>query len=484
MQDNLQEAVSPAETESMVASAANDSPPAQTNTAVAARDEGAVESVQNLVQRVAQFNIYKALALDPNSFPDLNDSGGVKGTIPNVRHLLKSYGVTVRYNVISKKLLISVPGSSGAPDNADNSAMSQLVSLACLNGMSNAQLANFVAVIGDQNQFNPVADWINSKPWDGTDRLPAFYDTLTHREGYPLHLKETLMKRWAISAVAAVLKPSGFKARGVLTLQGGQGLGKTSWVASLVPDQILREGTIKLDHHLDAANKDSLISAVSHWIVEIGELDSSFKKDVARLKGFLTSGCDKVRRPYDRAASEYPRRTVFTATVNDQNFLVDSTGNSRFWTIPVIGVNFNHGIDMQQFFAQMAVEFHAGEQWWLTQAEEAMLEEQNKEHRSISVVHERILETVDTSRAGDANLPAMSPTELLVHSGIKYPSNSQCKECAAILREYFGESKRINGINKWRVPLRDTLAGNNTSAQNKTLSETGSSPYQHEDSHF
>lgn len=479
---NLQEADTPAESESTAASAANDSASTSTMTSVAMTDESAAESVQNLVQRVAQFNIYKALALEQTSFPDLNDSGGVKGTIPNVRHLLKSYGVTVRYNVISKKLLISVPGSSGAPDNADNSAMSQLVSLACLNGMSNAQLANFVAVIGDQNQFNPVADWINSKHWDGTDRLPAFYDTLTHREGYPHHLKETLMKRWAISAVAAVLKPSGFKARGVLTLQGGQGLGKTSWVASLVPDQILRESTIKLDHHLDAANKDSLISAVSHWIVEIGELDSSFKKDVARLKGFLTSGCDKVRRPYDRAFSEYPRRTVFTATVNDNNFLVDSTGNSRFWTIPVIGVNFNHGIDMQQFFAQIAVEFHAGEQWWLTAAEEAMLEEQNKEHRSTSVVQERILETVDIKRAGEENLQAMSPTEVLMLSGVKYPSNAQCKECAAILREYFGESKRINGINKWRIPLRKSTAKNNTSAETQLLPE--SSPYQHDDSDF
>ena len=62
-------------------------------------------------------------------------------------------------------------------------------------------------------------------------------------------------------------------------------------------DPILRDAVIKLDHHLDTGNKDSQITAICHWIVEIGELDSSFRKDIARLKGFITSDRDKVRKP-------------------------------------------------------------------------------------------------------------------------------------------------------------------------------------------
>ena len=133
------------------------------------------------------------------------------------------------------------------------------------------------------------------KPWDGVDRLVSVYATLIHRADFPEKLKQSLMYRWLLSAVAAALKPSGFKARGVLTLQGPQSIGKTSWISALIPDAILREGVLKLDHHLDAGNKDSIITAVCHWIVEIGELDSSFKKDIARLKGFLTADRDKVR---------------------------------------------------------------------------------------------------------------------------------------------------------------------------------------------
>ncbi|MEO6747928.1 MAG: VapE domain-containing protein, partial [Caldimonas sp.] len=165
---------------------------------------------------------------------------------------------------------------------------------------------------------NPVADWIRSKPWDKHDRLEDVYATLVHWEDYPAALKKTLMHRWLLSATAAALQPIGFRTRGVLTLQGPQSIGKTAWTKSLVSDLALSHQVVKLDHHMDPHNKDSLLTAITHWIVEIGELDSSFKKDVAKFKGFLTQEQDKVRRPYAKVDSEYARRTVFCATVNHE----------------------------------------------------------------------------------------------------------------------------------------------------------------------
>lgn len=396
----------------------------------------------------------KAKPLSADSFPDRTREGNLVATIPNLKHLLKSYGINVRYNTIKKKLMITIPGHSGTADNADNVKLTSINSLATLNSIAIGQVPSYLEAIGDQNQYNPVAAWITSKPWDGKDRLVAICDTLVEREGYPKALKQILVYRWLLSAVAAALKPNGFKARGVLTLQGPQGIGKTSWISALVPESLLREEVVKLDHHLDAGNKDSIITAVSHWIVEIGELDSSFRKDIARLKGFLTSDYDKVRRPYGKTDSEYPRRTVFCATVNENDFLVDPTGNSRWWTIPIVKINYQHGIDMQQVFAQLAVEYEEGAQWWLTQEEEKLLEQQNKDHRAISVIRERVLDMIDLDRINEGNLPAMAPIELLLEIGINHPTNQQCKECASLLRELFGEPKKIKGHNKWRVPLK------------------------------
>lgn len=401
-------------------------------------------------------SIENAKPLDPLSFPDHPRKADRQRpmTLSNLSYLAGGYRISIRYNVISKKVNIAVPGLNGTPDNADNVAITLFYSLANLNDMATGQLMNFIGVIADKNQFNPVADWIMSKPWDGVDRLTNFYATLVQRAGFPEELKQALMYRWLLSAVAAVLKPSGFKARGVLTLQGPQAIGKTSWISALVPDAILREAVLKLDHHLDAGNKDSIITAVCHWIVEIGELDSSFKKDIARLKGFLTADRDKVRRPYGRTDSEYPRRTVFCATVNEHDFLVDSTGNSRWWTIPVTSINYQHGIDMQQLFAQLAVDFQNGAQWWLTREEEQLLELHNKEHRNVSAIRERILEALDLDHVNDSGLPALTPTQLLQKLDIKNPTNTQSKECASVLREFVGESKKIQGQYKWRIPFR------------------------------
>ena len=409
-------------------------------------------------------------SLDPDIFSDQPRNGLslFPGTIANTEDLAKGYGIKVYYDVIRKKLFIIIPGNTGTPDNADNVAIARIISLANLNGLPIGQLPSFLEVIGDKNQYNPVAEWILSKPWDQERRLLQFFATLTQRSDFPEDLKNKLIFRWLLSAVAAALLPSGFKARGVLTLQGPQSIGKTSWISALIPDPLLREAVLKLDHHLDAGNKDSLITAIAHWIVEIGELDSSFKKDIARLKGFLTSDRDKVRRPYGRSDSEYPRRTVFCATVNDDHFLVDSTGNSRWWTIPVTAINFNHRIDMQQLFSEMATHFENGMQWWLTPEEDALLELHNKKHRAVSVIRERILEALHLDRINESGLPTMTPTQLLQSIDIKSPTNAQSKECASILRELLGEHKRINGSNKWRIPFKKPEW---KSSSNTTLSD-------------
>ena len=394
-------------------------------------------------------------------YPDPPRSGtSPPSTVANVAHMLRVNGVTVRYNLIKKKTEILLPGLAATIDNADNVTMTHIISLAALNGMRTDLVPSMVEAIGDQGAYNPVADWIKKKPWDGVDRLPAFYDTLTARDDFPEKLKQALMRKWMISAVAAALSEGDFRCRGVLTIQGPQGLGKTSWGKSLIDDPLLANSVIKSDHHLDGASKDSLLLAITHFIVEIGELESSFKRDVSRLKGFLTADSDKVRRPYARTDSEYPRRTVFYATVNGADFLVDNTGNTRWWTIPVTAINYQHHIDMQQLFAQLAVDYANHASWWLTPTEEGMLEEQNEKHKSVSLVRERLLEVINPFISEEYESKKLTATEALVFAGIDKPNNTQIRECGALLRGWYGESKRTKGRDKWTVSILDCSSSN------------------------
>ena len=129
------------------------------------------------------FHLDRAEPLSSDSFPNTTGLGGnrIPATIPNLDHMLASYGINVRYNVIKKKLQVNVPGLVGASDNLENSALSQVVSLATLNTMSFGQIPSFLEAIGNRRPYNPVVDWIKSKPWDGVDRLGPFCDTLIQR---------------------------------------------------------------------------------------------------------------------------------------------------------------------------------------------------------------------------------------------------------------------------------------------------------------
>lgn len=394
--------------------------------------------------------------LDAGGFPHtINKKDGSckpKCTIENVEHLLNGYGITTQYDVIGKETVILIPGISGITENASNTAIECINSLATLNNMPIGQVPRYVAVIADRNAINPVAVWITGRDWDGIDRVQALCNTLTPRDDFPDDFKDILTSKWLTSAVAAATIPSGFHARGILTFQGAQGLGKTSWFRLLMPEGLLRDKSILTGHHLDPSNKDSLTTAIKNWLVEIGEIDSSFRKDVARLKGFTTQATDSVRRPYARTNSDYQRRTVFCASVNEENFLIDKTGNSRFWTIPLVKIDYQHDIDMQQVFAQLNVELQKGATWWLTQEEDKQLDELNQAHKSVSVIEELILSILNHDLS-ENKWKKMSAADVLKVAGIRSPTNPQARECGSVLRGLYGQPKKIRGIMKWLVPI-------------------------------
>ena len=79
-------------------------------------------------------------------------------------------------------------------------------------------------------EYNPVKEWMESKPWDGTNRLQAFLDTIKSTNA---PLKEMLMTKWLVSCVAAACEPDGVALEGILVFHGSQGRGKTLWIKLL-----------------------------------------------------------------------------------------------------------------------------------------------------------------------------------------------------------------------------------------------------------
>ena len=382
------------------------------------------------------------------------ENAQIPATLDNFEFLMEQYGIELKFNVVKKRVDIEVPGLEVGLMNKAQVLLTHLESLAIRHRMSPGNVSNYILALGGSNFYDPFADWVTSKPWDRTSRIWDICETLAVADEAVAAIRDTLVTKWLLSIVAATFKGTGFRARGVLTLQGGQGIGKTSWFARLIDDPSLRDDVIKLGHSWDGGRKDARLAAIRHRIVELGEIEGSFRKEIAGLKAFITEATDKIRPPYGRVEAEYPRSTIFGASVNDRQYLLDTTGNSRFWTLAVEKIDYGHTINMQQVFAELKVRLDRGDQWWLTAAEERALEAINDDHRVVGAIEAKIVDRLDLARIGDPKLPKLTANQVLQALEIKYPSNPQSKEANVVLRRLLGESKRSKGFNRWPIPWK------------------------------
>lgn len=201
------------------------------------------------------------------------------------------------------------------------------------------------------DSYHPVRELLENTQWDSADRLPEVYSILGIEKDL---LSMSLVRKWLLQAIALLHNTleAPFGGEGVLVLNGAQGAGKTSFFRHLAlrPEWFLEGAAIK------DSDKDTTRRAVTHWITELGELETTMKSDVSALKAWITSAKDSYRLPYARTDTETPRTTSLCATCNSDRFLVDTTGNRRYWTIPIehpIGYDRIQALDALQLWAQM-----------------------------------------------------------------------------------------------------------------------------------
>jgi putative DNA primase/helicase len=188
-------------------------------------------------------------------------------------------------------------------------------------------------------------------------------------------------------------------------------------------------------------------------MVELGELDATFRKsDIAALKSFLTSDRDIYRLPYARKNTSKPRQTVFFASVNDESFLSDQTGNRRYWTVQCQSIDFDHQIDMQQFWAEVKAIYEAGESWYLDRDQMGELNTHNQEFTAVDPIVEKVVTKLDWS-ADKARWSYKTSTEVAEMVGVTFPSKSDIVRIGMHLKSVQGvKYRRSNGVTTRLVP--------------------------------
>lgn len=254
----------------------------------------------------------------------------------NFSKILDYLRIKIRFNVITKRISVEGMPKKYADSDVYNILPIYLKDILRNNGIkvNTNIIEEYILLEISKNNFNPFIDFLTSNKWDGKDRITELFDIFNITDEF----YKILFKKWLYQTVSIVFNnldnPYGID--GVLTLQGGQGIGKTYSLSLLSPNpEWFQDGLT-----IDVNNKDSLIKATSALISEIGELDSTVKKEQSSLKAFLTSAVDDIRPPYGKKSIRRARNTSFCATVNPQSFLKDESGNRRFWVIPVEKIDY------------------------------------------------------------------------------------------------------------------------------------------------
>ena len=138
------------------------------------------------------------------------------------------------------------------------------------------------------------------------------------------------MQRMMIGAVARAYQP-GCQMSWLPILVGAQGVGKSMFSRSLVPDALFSE----VSTPLETLMKEQYRLHVA-WLLELPEIDNYFNiRNIENFKNLITTRTDEVRYPYASLPSKLHRRFVLIGTTNRNQFLVDSTGNRRFIPLEV-----------------------------------------------------------------------------------------------------------------------------------------------------
>ena len=188
------------------------------------------------------------------------------------------------------------------------------------------------AAVRVQAQTRPhheVRAYLDGLRWDGEPRARSWLHRHLGAPDTPLMAE--IGARWLVSAVARVREP-GCRVEGLLLLAGPQGCGKSRTIAALAGPWGC-DAPLRLD-----GDKDGSLLLAGRWIWELAELAGMKGATLEAVKAYLTR-CEEVyRRPYGVEVCEEPRQCVFAGTVNPEEggrFLLDRTGNRRFWVVPV-----------------------------------------------------------------------------------------------------------------------------------------------------
>lgn len=387
------------------------------------------EAPQGMTVRKAAPGVY---AITPPGSPARNNAGG-RGrlTIETLEMELMLSGIETRLNVITQEVetykatpdlhtegsFRALPdtlkiGGAVAAEDLETDLHSGLAD--AYKGATFDVIARYLRRIARKHEYNPVIDYLSGLEWDGVSRLPALYKLMGITDST---LSMALVRKWLYQCVAMLYneKTKPYGAEGLLVLNGAQGCGKTSLFRRLaLENDWFREGAIINDR-----DKDTQRRCLTTWIAELGEVETTLRSDIEALKAFITRDVDPYRLPYARRDVKEPRRASLCATCNSDAYLIDTTGNRRWFTVPISRIMPYEEIqafEAEQLWAEIfgavskMTPQDRGSCFRLSAEERAALDERNGAHVKPIKAETEVRDIIETAKEKDCVFALMTAT--------------------------------------------------------------------------
>lgn len=209
--------------------------------------------------------------------------------------------------------------------------------------------------------FHPVRDYLQSCKWDGTPRLDTWLRNFMGASQQPERYLSAVGSKFFIAAVARIFDP-GCQVDSVMVLEGRQGSNKSSALRAIAGDEYFSDSL-----PADLSQKDARDHLRGKWIIELSELAQFKRGEIETIKAFISRRHEQYRPSYGRHEISFPRQCVFAGTTNADEYLIDHTGNRRFWAIACGDIDLQSlKRDRNQLWAEAVVRYRAGEPWHLT----------------------------------------------------------------------------------------------------------------------
>lgn len=260
--------------------------------------------------------------------------GQPQATLYNLRLALERQDIckyTPRYDTFRDEVLFCDEHGNWFPesDELPIEIRMRLETIYSFREISKEKMKDSIWWVARRNKVDTAQEWLDSLEWDGVARIEKFLPNYMGCEDTP-YTRAVSLYLWT-GLAGRVIEP-GLKADMIPVVQSPEGYRKSTAIAAIppTPEQFVELHFGEKDADLARMMRGALIG-------EIAELRGLRTRELEGILAWCSRRFEKWIPKFKEYSSTFPRRLMFIATTNEEEFL-DGTRIHRRW-LPVEAKN-------------------------------------------------------------------------------------------------------------------------------------------------